>query len=334
MENSALLSPEPGSMADYKRIYDQAAQLAKIGAWECDLKNEELTWTDAVYELFELPCGSPLRRVSTVEMYFDDSRRQMQQLRAEALRTAGSFVLDANIRTNGNRSRWMRLSAQAVYQHGRPVRIFGAKQDITHEKDLWDRLKQFAERDYLTGLANRRVFETRCNDLIRRDLDDGSITALALIDLDHFKAINDQFGHLAGDECLRQFAARLSRIFADAILICRLGGDEFAVLLHAPLGRAQLSYIIERSRRFLCAPVAWNNSQIDIGASIGVTILKHALFLGSEQALAEADSALYLAKHTGRNTVRVFNGRVEGVRFPKALECMPGYAYSDHGDRR
>jgi len=318
-------------MADYKRLYDQASQLAKIGAWECDLKHEELTWTDAVYDLFELPRGSTLHRASTVEMYVEESRRQMLRLRAEALRTAGSFVLDANIRTSGNKSRWMRLSAQAVYCHGRPTRIFGAKQDITHEKALWDGLKQLAEHDCLTGLANRRVFEMRCNDLIRQDIGETAIAALALIDLDHFKAINDRFGHLAGDECLRQFAARLNRVFNDAIAICRLGGDEFAVLLHAPLGRTQLSEIIERSRRDLCAPVSWSSTQIDIGASIGVAILKRAPFQGAEQALAEADSALYLAKHTGRNTVRVFNGSIEGLRFPKALEGLPGYTYPDHG---
>ncbi len=318
-------------MADYKRLYDQASQLAKIGAWECDLKHEELTWTDAVYDLFGLARGSTLHRPSTVEMYFDESRRQMQRLRAEALRTAISFVLDANIRTAGNESRWMRLSAQAVYRQGRPVRIFGAKQDITHEKQLWDGLRQLAEHDWLTGLANRRVFEARCNDLIRRDIDEASVAALVLIDLDHFKAINDRFGHLAGDECLRQFAARLGRIFNDAILICRLGGDEFAALLHAPLGRAQLSQIMERARRELCAPVSWGNVQIDVSASIGVALLKRTLFQGLEQALAEADSALYLAKHTGRNTVRVFNGSVDGLRFPKALQGLPGYTYPDHG---
>jgi len=324
MNDNLLLPSDPGSMADYKRIYDQAAQLAKIGAWECDLKNERLTWTDGVYDLFELPRGSTLHRASIVDMYCDDSRRQMQRLRARAINAQGSFVLDASIRTSGGKCRWMRLSAQAVHRHGRPLRIFGAKQDITHEKDLWDSLKHLAERDCLTGLANRRVFEACCNDLGRRALDDGSITALALIDLDHFKAINDQFGHSAGDECLRQFATRLSRVFDDAILICRLGGDEFAILLHAPLGRAQLEYIIERSRRLLCGPVSWQNAQIDIGASIGVTLLKRALFQGPEQAFAEADSALYLAKHTGRNTVRVFNESVEGVRFPRPLQKVPG----------
>jgi diguanylate cyclase (GGDEF)-like protein len=322
MNNSALLSPARGSASEYKRIYDQASQLVKIGAWECDLKTEELIWTDGVYDLFELPRGSTLVRAPIVDMYFDDSRRQMQRMRADAIRRGGSFTLDAQIRTAGNKSRWMRLSAQAVLRHGRPVRIFGAKQDITHEKELWDHLKQLADQDSLTGLANRRVFEARCNDLIKRDINDGSIAALALIDLDHFKSINDRLGHSAGDECLRQFAARLHQAFKDAVVIARLGGDEFAVLLHAPLGRPQLRLVLEYSLRTLCRPVAWKNSQIDICASIGVTLLTRAVHQGPAQFFAEADSALYVAKGAGRNAVRIFNESVEEMQLSKTLDAI------------
>ena len=136
MNKIAHLSRANGSASEYKRIYDQASQLVKIGAWECNLKTEDLIWTDGVYDLFELPRGSTLVRASIVNLYVDDSRRQMQRMRADAIRTGGSFTLDAKIRTAGNKSRWMRLSAQTVLQLGRPVRIFGAKQDITHEKEL------------------------------------------------------------------------------------------------------------------------------------------------------------------------------------------------------
>lgn len=315
MNKIALLPRARGSASEYKRIYDQASQLAKIGAWECNLKTEELIWTDGVYDLFEFPRGSTLVRASIVDLYADGSRRQMQRMRADAIRTGGGFTLDAKIRTAGNKSRWIRLSAQAVLQHGRPVRIFGAKQDITHEKELWDRLKRLAEQDSLTGLANRRAFEAHCNDLLKRDINDGSIAALALIDLDHFKSINDRFGHPAGDECLRQFAARLHQAFDDAVVIARLGGDEFAALLRAPLGRPQLRLVLEYSMPTLCRPVAWKNSQIDICASIGVTLLTRAEHQGPAQFFAEADSALYLAKRAGRNAVRVFNESIERMQF-------------------
>ena len=73
MNNTALLSRARGSASEYKRIYDQASQLVKIGAWECNLKNEELIWTDGVYDLFELPRGSTLARASIVDLY-DNAR--------------------------------------------------------------------------------------------------------------------------------------------------------------------------------------------------------------------------------------------------------------------
>lgn len=296
---------EPRSAADFKRIYDQALLVAKIGAWECRLDTEELTWTDAVYDLFELPRGSTLVRSSTLDLYYDDSRTQMQRLRSDIIRHGGRFTLDARIRTNHNASRWMRLTAEVAHEHGRPVRLFGAKQDITHEKELWDQLRRFAEQDSLTGLANRRVFEARCGDLANAP-DDGSVAALALIDLDGFKQINDRLGHSAGDECLRQIAERLRVGFDDAVVIARMGGDEFAVLLRAPLGCAQLAHTLERARHMLCRPVLWRGAPVAIGASIGVTLLKRPHFQGTSQLFAEADSALYLAKAAGRNAVQVF----------------------------
>jgi diguanylate cyclase (GGDEF)-like protein len=296
---------EPRSAADFKRIYDQALLIAKVGAWECGLDTEELTWTDAVYDLFELPRGSTLVRSSTLDLYYDDSRVQMQRLRSDIIRHGGRFTLDARVRTNHNASRWMRLTAEVAHEHGRPVRLFGAKQDITHEKELWDQLRRFAEQDSLTGLANRRVFEARCGDLASAP-DDGSVAALALIDLDGFKLINDRLGHSAGDECLRQIAERLRMVFDGAVVIARMGGDEFAVLLRAPLGCAQLAHTLERARHILGRPVRWRDAPVAIGASIGVTLLRRPLFQGTSQLFAEADSALYLAKAAGRNAVQVF----------------------------
>jgi diguanylate cyclase (GGDEF)-like protein len=315
---------EPRSAADFKRIYDQALQVAKVGAWECRLDTEELIWTDSVYDLFELPRGSTLVRSSIVDLYFDDSRAQMQRLRSDIIRNGGRFTLDARIRTTGHASRWMRLTAEAVHEHGRPSRIFGAKQDITHEKQLWDQLRRFAEQDSLTGLANRRVFEARCGDLANA-ADDGSVAALALIDLDGFKQINDRFGHSAGDECLRQIAERLRLAFDDAVVIARMGGDEFAVLMRAPLGCAQLAHTLERARRVLGRPVLWRDAPVAIGASIGVTLLKRPCFQGTPQLFAEADSALYLAKAAGRNVVQVFGGEIADRRRqrPRSLARPP-----------
>lgn len=123
------------SVAQNERLYEQAARLARIGAWECDLATERLSWTSGVYDLFELAVDTPLKRSSIVDLYFDESRRQMETMRAEAIRSGRGFVIDVRIRTNRRNRRWMRLSADVASQDGRPVRLFGTKQDVTDEKE-------------------------------------------------------------------------------------------------------------------------------------------------------------------------------------------------------
>src|SRR3982750_1297228 len=90
---------QAGSVAHYKKMYDRSSALARIGVWECDLATEALTWTDGVYDLFELPRGSPLERARIVEYYEDGSRREMERLRAQAISEGRSFSLDIRIRT-------------------------------------------------------------------------------------------------------------------------------------------------------------------------------------------------------------------------------------------
>ena len=303
---SPVSTDNMASIARFKRIYDQAARLAKIGAWECDLETEALTWTDGVYDIFDLPRSCDLRRSAILELYEDESRQQMERLRAEAILTGRSFTLDARIRPRGGPSRWMRLTADVAYRDGRPVRIFGAKQDITDEKARWDELKQRAECDWLTGLANRGLFETRCRELIDPRAGDVSIAALALIDLDDFKEINDGLGHSAGDECLRQVAERLHRALGETILVARIGGDEFAVLLRGPLDRRQVFAVLKRALRGLCRPVLWRDRTIEISASVGVTIPKGPHRRDPSRLLDEADRALYAAKAAGRNLIHIF----------------------------
>jgi diguanylate cyclase (GGDEF)-like protein len=282
-----------------------AASLVRIGSWECDLRNETLTWTDGVYDLFGLARGSTLHRPSTVDLYHDRRRIEMERLRARMISSGRGFMLDAQIRTSAGEDRWMRLIADVSHEHGRPTRIHGSKQDITHEKALWDRLRTLARTDPLTGLANRRAFETELGDLARRR-PDGSVAALALIDVDRFGTINDRYGHAVGDECLRQIAARLRRMLADAILVARIGGDRFAALLCAAPGRLQPGPALSHALRQLAIPLSWNGKPIMTGVSIGATLLRAGPQAEPAVLLAEAQSALRLAKATGRGCLRFY----------------------------
>ncbi|HET7887275.1 MAG TPA: sensor domain-containing diguanylate cyclase [Bradyrhizobium sp.] len=288
------------------RLYDQAVNAARFGAWECELATERLTWTPGVYDIFGYPMGNPLRRSSIVDLYIDESRRNMELARAEVIRSGHPVTLDAEIRTWRGERRWMRLSIDSVREAGRPARIFGSKQDITADRQTIERLRRQAETDPLTGLANRLVFQARYREVIGDSLNYGFASALVLIDLDRFKELNDTFGHSAGDACLCEVAGRLRRAFHDAGLVGRLGGDEFAIILRAPTNPAQIARVLQQTIVMLSRPLFWNGLRIGVGASIGAALVGRPHRRRITELFAEADIALYDAKAAGRNKVHLF----------------------------
>lgn len=299
-----MISLDERGPDDADALHAAAARLAGIGAWRCDLSTGRLAWTDEVRRLFGLAADAVLERAGTVALYEDESREHMEALRRDLVLTGRPFVLDACIRPRAGERRWMRLSAACVRENGRVVRLFGAKQDITAERETMERLRRLAEHDALTGLANRNVFEARCRDMVG---DRGSATpigALVLVDLDGFKAINDRHGHAAGDACLREAAARLGRAFPEADLVARIGGDEFAILLRGPLDRVRLAAALDRGVRTLSRPVPWPGGALPLGASFGAALLGGRRPTRSE-IFDEADRALYAAKAAGRGCARI-----------------------------
>jgi two-component system sensor kinase FixL len=140
-DHEQLLREQAVIIAHYRKMFDRASAMARIGVWECDLATEALTWTDAVYDLFELPPGSEVPRNIAVSMYEDDSRFRMEAARAKAIEEGSGFSLDVLIRTATGKEKWLRLTADIEMEDGRAVRIFGTKQDISEEKAGQEKLK-------------------------------------------------------------------------------------------------------------------------------------------------------------------------------------------------
>jgi two-component system cell cycle response regulator len=167
-----------------------------------------------------------------------------------------------------------------------------------------DQSLEAAVTDPLTGLHNRRYMTSQLDPLVERATQGGEPVACLLLDIDHFKKINDNFGHDAGDEVLREFAVRLASNVRAVDLPCRHGGEEFVVIMpDTPLAAAER--IAERIRLHVAGSpfrVAGGREILSVTISIGVAATK-----GSgdtpEQLLKRADEALYEAKETGRNRV-------------------------------
>ncbi len=176
-------------------------------------------------------------------------------------------------------------------------------------KRLQDRLRENYHRslslaltDELTGLYNRRFLFAHLDQLRERIAQGGPEAAVLLFDLDYFKGINDNYGHAAGDEVLRQLAARILRLVRDVDLVARLGGDEFVVVM-AETPEAEALVIAERLRLAIADEpfvVKTSRDPLHLTISIGVSTLD-ADHDSSDALLAGADDCLYRAKNAGRN---------------------------------
>lgn len=173
--------------------------------------------------------------------------------------------------------------------------------DISGLKAHEQQLDHLANHDMLTGLPNRRLLRDRLQQAIAYSQRNGSGLALAMLDLDGFKPVNDAHGHAVGDKLLSEVALRLRQVVRADETVARLGGDEFVLLFrenHGPLP-------LERVLQTVQEPMQINGLRLQVGASMGVTRLR-ADNASVEQMLQEADQAMYHAKEAGRNRFEFF----------------------------
>lgn len=303
-QRDALIEAQAAALAHSRKTFDSSSAAARIGVWECSLPDETLTWTDVVYDIFDLPRGTMPDRRATLALYTDASARELQTRRSQAIAERTGFSMEAEIITATGNHRWIRITATVECEADVPVRIFGMKQDITDAKNLFDRTRYLADFDMMTGLANRAQFQAKLPAFCEKRIHGDGTAALLLVDLDDFKMVNDTHGHAAGDDCLRETAERLRKVCGDAALIARLGGDEFAVLFHAGEDRYAASALANDIVHMLRRPMHQSERRLQIGASVGIAFVDGS---APEELFQRADMALYAAKAAGRNSFHIFS---------------------------
>lgn len=182
------------------------------------------------------------------------------------------------------------------YLHGH-VMVF---QDISESRTEKLMTAYLANHDVLTGLANRTLFMQQlqqCCDVMTRK---GEKFAIIFIDLDRFKPVNDQLGHQAGDQLLRQVSQRLSHCLRKTDMVGRLGGDEFVLLLQSIRQPEDVVHIAEKIRHEIALPYHMLEQDIHIGCSLGIAVFPDDA-QSAEELVQHADLAMYQAKQQGRN---------------------------------
>jgi diguanylate cyclase (GGDEF)-like protein len=200
------------------------------------------------------------------------------------------------------------LAAGGVTAFALLGRTIGRRDDTLRARNaelaaLSSELRQLARVDALTGVANRRTFDERLEMELARARRYGVACSLIMIDLDRFKAVNDRYGHQAGDQVLRTVAASLDTGKRAGDLVARYGGEEFAAILPHTDADAAAAWAERLRARIAAAQAAWHGGPLTITASFGVAAGDQAV--SSADLIEAADNALYTAKRKGGNAVVV-----------------------------
>ena len=287
----------------------QAEAAALVGHWRVDLVRWTIEWSDQTYRIHGLAPGTPVDVEYSMEQYLPEDREIAQGILREAVKTGQPFEYQGRLRRADGEVRHVKSHGLIeTGRGGKPVGIFGTLQDVTETVEnarILEAARNAAERvantDMLTGLPNRRHTLAFLEKAMVGARDHGAPLAVAIFDIDHFKRINDEFGHAVGDEVIRRVARRAKASLRDEDMVGRFGGEEFVCVLQRSSAQAA-ELVAERLRK----AIEVDDSGGDLPrATVSVGLATYDGELDAEELLHRADQALYTAKREGRNRLRM-----------------------------
>ena len=287
----------------------QAEAAALVGHWRIDLVRWAIQWSDQTYRIHGLAPGTPVDVEYSMEQYLAEDREIGERILKDALRTGLPFEYQGRLRRADGEIRHVKSHGLIeMSRSGKPVGIFGTVQDVTETVEnarILEAARNAAERvantDMLTGLPNRRHTLTFLEKALVGAREHGAPLAVAIFDIDHFKRINDGYGHAVGDDVIRRVARRAKASLRDEDMVGRFGGEEFVCVLQRSSAQAA-ELVAERLRKAIEA----DGSDGDLPpATVSIGLAVYDGEPDAEELLHRADQALYAAKREGRNRLRM-----------------------------
>ncbi|HEY6817576.1 MAG TPA: EAL domain-containing protein [Croceibacterium sp.] len=285
-----------------------AAEAAGLGVWDYDAVLNKREWSDKLRGILGIaPEAEATLELAVSCIHPADRSRFMRRLQSIRGGHSERFEDSFRIRRPSDAAeRWGTMNGWRTQKADSQLRrIIMTARDATEEKTAEERVRWTASHDGLTGLANRGLFQEKLDLAIQSASSDGGAVGLLLLDLDHFKQINDTLGHDAGDMLLRLFAERLRSVVRASDTVSRFGGDEFGIVLPNVEGELSLIQVSRSIHECLREPFVHAGRILDCRVSIGASLFP-AHGRSSESLLKNADIALYAAKAAGRGMLTMF----------------------------
>lgn len=296
------------ALRDSEERFRLAAQAAGLGVWDHDAETGTLTWSDELRIILGVTADTVAEFATALSHAHPDDRWQVEQFLQAAHSDDHSFRFEATVRiyrSSDGELRWVTTNGWKTMKAGRVSRVIITVRDITDEKTAEERIRWTATHDALTRLPNRALFQEELIQAIEHAKAATGRVGLLLVDVDHFKQINDTLGHDAGDALLQTLGARMRASLRAGDMVARLGGDEFAIILPDVADEDGIATAVDSITKRLREPFIHAGRIIDCRATIGASLYPdHAT--GADDLLKNADIALYSAKAAGRGRMSVF----------------------------
>ncbi|WP_233588301.1 bifunctional diguanylate cyclase/phosphodiesterase [Herminiimonas sp. KBW02] len=291
----------------YRSIFENAIE----GIYQSTPNNGYLAVNPALARMYGY--DSPQQLISTLrdidhQVYVDPQRR----LEFKRLMTKHGVVtnFESRVYRRNGEIIWISENARSVYNSDGALLFFEGTVEAITERKLHEAEIQFqATHDALTGLPNRTLLYDRMQQAVLHSERYDNLTAIAFLDLDQFKFINDSLGHQVGDELLKITAQRLTSCLRESDTVARQGGDEFVLLLTDQPNEEAITHTMQRVLHEVSQPWKANDLEFQITCSIGVTLCPDD-GRDAETLLKNADSAMYKAKELGRNNFQYFSAEM------------------------
>lgn len=303
------------------QLLQETQAISNVGGWELNLETGDLYWTDETYRLHDTSPDEFNPTVDAGVSYFlPGSREKISFAIGQAIEHGINYDLELETFTTKGRKIDVRTTCHVTQVNGKSVRLTGIFQDISEQKAIQRKLELTnlnlekansalsfsAHYDELTGLPNRTLLSDRMQQAMIKCQRNNQSMAVAFIDLDGFKWINDSYGHSVGDQFLRLITQKLKQSLREGDTLARIGGDEFVAVIDE-LGLPEDAHkVLWRLLEAAANELNINGNRLKTTASIGVTFYPENN-CSPDQLLRSADQAMYKAKQLGKDCWHIFD---------------------------